>query len=178
MPITDIKIHRKDLIVSTQGRAFWILDNISAVEQLTPQVTPTSPHLFAPRDGYRTRVSPNLLGPTIEYFLPAAPSGRVTLDILDSKGAVVNSLQHAMRRRAAGAGDAAAVAVAAARAGAQVPRPRAVSRKPARGGGGFGRGGGGVVTRVTKTVGMNRVGVGRARQATASRCRRDNTRRG
>ena len=29
MPITDIKIHHKDLIVSTQGRAFWILDNIT-----------------------------------------------------------------------------------------------------------------------------------------------------
>ncbi|HKW00556.1 MAG TPA: hypothetical protein VJN96_12065, partial [Vicinamibacterales bacterium] len=90
-PITDLKIHHKDLVVSTQGRAFWILDNISAVEQMTPQVTPTSPHLFKPRDGYRTRVSPNLLGPTVEYFLPSAPSGRVTLDILDAKGTVVSS---------------------------------------------------------------------------------------
>ena len=80
-PITDIKIHHKDLVVSTQGRAFWILDNISAVEQMTPQVTPTAAHLFKPRDGYRTRVSPSLLGPMVEYFLPTAPSGRVTYDI-------------------------------------------------------------------------------------------------
>jgi hypothetical protein len=29
VPVTDIKVHQKDLVVSTQGRAFWILDNIS-----------------------------------------------------------------------------------------------------------------------------------------------------
>ena len=33
VPITDIKVHRKDLVVSTQGRAFWILDNLSALHQ-------------------------------------------------------------------------------------------------------------------------------------------------
>ena len=154
-PITDIKIHHKDLVVSTQGRAFWILDNISALEQLTPTVTPTSPHLFKPRDGYRTRVSPNLLGPTVDYFLPTEPSGRVTLDILDAKGVVVNSYNsdapaaggrggRGGRGGGGGAGGGGAVA-----AGDQ---PEAGA-----GGGGFGRGGGGVVTRVTKNAGMNRV---------------------
>ncbi len=34
MPITDIKVHHKDLVVATQGRAFWILDNISALHQI------------------------------------------------------------------------------------------------------------------------------------------------
>ena len=33
-PITDIKVHHKDLVVATQGRAFWILDNISALHQI------------------------------------------------------------------------------------------------------------------------------------------------
>jgi hypothetical protein len=91
VPVTDIKVFRHDLVVSTQGRALWILDNISSVEQLTPQSTTTGVHLFKPRDGYRTRVSPNLLGPMIEYYLPSVPAGPVTLDILDAKGAVVNS---------------------------------------------------------------------------------------
>ena len=31
VPITDIKIHHKDLVVATQGRAIWILDNLSAL---------------------------------------------------------------------------------------------------------------------------------------------------
>ena len=50
-------------VVATQGRAFWILDNISALHQITPQVTTTAAHLFKPRDGYRTRVSPACSGP-------------------------------------------------------------------------------------------------------------------
>ena len=159
-PITDIKIHHKDLVVSTQGRAFWILDNISAVEQMTPQVTPTAVHLFKPRDGYRTRVSPNLLGPTVEYFLPTAPSGRVTLDILDAKGVVVNSYNSdapvggggrgGRGGRGGGGGGAGADVGAGAGAGGDV------QTEVGAGGGGFGRGGGGVATRVTKNAGMNR----------------------
>jgi photosystem II stability/assembly factor-like uncharacterized protein len=90
VPVTDIKVHQKDLVVSTQGRSFWILDNISSLHQLTP-ATASEAGLFKPRDGYRTRVSPNNLGPTIEYYLPAAPAGPVTIEILDAKGAVINS---------------------------------------------------------------------------------------
>ncbi len=91
VPISDIKLYRNDLIVSTQGRAFWILDNISSLHQLTPQVSTADAHLFKPRDGYRTRVNPTALGPTIEYYLPSAPNGAVTVEILDAKGALVNS---------------------------------------------------------------------------------------
>jgi photosystem II stability/assembly factor-like uncharacterized protein len=32
-PITDLKVHRNDLIVATSGRSFWILDNLSLVSQ-------------------------------------------------------------------------------------------------------------------------------------------------
>jgi photosystem II stability/assembly factor-like uncharacterized protein len=91
VPVTDIKVHQKDLVVSTQGRAFWILDNISSLHQLTPQVNASDVHLFKPRDGYRTRVNPNILGPTIEYYLPAAATGSVTIEILDGKGTMINS---------------------------------------------------------------------------------------
>ncbi len=88
VPVTDLKLHHNDLVVSTQGRAFWILDNISLLHQLSPQVTTSDVHLFKPRDGYRTRVGPNNLGPTIEYYLPSAASGPVTIEILDAKGLV------------------------------------------------------------------------------------------
>jgi hypothetical protein len=151
-PITDIKIHHKDLVISTQGRAFWILDNISALEQLTPTVTPTSPHLFKPRDGYRTRVSPNLFGPTVDYFLPTEPSGRVTLDILDAKGVIVNSYNSDAPVGGGRGGRGGRGGGGGAGAGA----PAGDQPEAGAGGGGFGRGGG-VVTRVTKTVGMNRV---------------------
>ncbi len=91
VPVTDLKVHHKDLVVSTQGRAFWILDDISPLHQLTPQVTTSEVHLFKPRDGYRTRVSPDKFGPAIVYYLPAEPAGPVTVEILDAKGTVMNS---------------------------------------------------------------------------------------
>jgi photosystem II stability/assembly factor-like uncharacterized protein len=80
-PITDIKVHRKDLVVSTQGRAFWILDNISVLHQITPQMTTSEFQVFTPRDGYRTNVP--ALSPSVDYYLPSAPGGAVTIEILD-----------------------------------------------------------------------------------------------
>jgi photosystem II stability/assembly factor-like uncharacterized protein len=166
-PVTDIKIHHKDLVVSTQGRAMWILDNISSIEQLSPANNPATVHLYKPRDGYRTRVSPNLLGPTIEYFLPAVPAGPVVLDILDAKGAVVSSYNSdtapaAGRGGARGGRGGAAPGAGAAGAGAnaaaadvQAPAP---DPEAGAGGGGGGRGRGGAPpTRVTKDAGHNRV---------------------
>ena len=91
VPVSDIKLHHNDLIVSTQGRAFWILDNITALQQLLPQSPVSEVRLFKPRDGYRTRVGPTNLGPVIEYYLPEAPTGPVVMDVLDSKGTLVNS---------------------------------------------------------------------------------------
>jgi hypothetical protein len=143
VPVTDIKIHGSDLIVSTQGRAFWIIDNISSLYQLAPQVTTSEMHLFKPRDGYRTRIGPANLGPAIEYYLSSAPTGAVTLQILDAKGSVINSYSSdapAPGRGGRGAG--------AAAGGEQQPEdPDApVARR-------FGP----PPPRVTKNSGMNRV---------------------
>ncbi len=90
VPITDIKVHRKDLVVSTQGRAIWILDNLTSLHQLSSQKA-TEVHLFKPRDGFRTRVGPTNLGPVIEYYLPAAAEKAVVIEILNARGEVVNS---------------------------------------------------------------------------------------
>lgn len=89
VPITDIKVHKKDLVVTTQGRAFWILENLSSLHQLGAQSNVTGVHLYKPRDGYRAQAA--ALGPMIEYYLPAAPAGPVTMEILDATGAVVNT---------------------------------------------------------------------------------------
>jgi photosystem II stability/assembly factor-like uncharacterized protein len=91
VPVTDIKVHHKDLVVATQGRAIWILDNLSSLHQLSSQTKTSDVVLFKPRDGYRTRVSPNVLGPVIEYYLPSAPSEAVVIEVLDTKGTVLNS---------------------------------------------------------------------------------------
>jgi photosystem II stability/assembly factor-like uncharacterized protein len=91
LPVTDIKLHHQDLIVSTQGRSVWILDNVSFLHQINPQLTTSDVHLFHPRDGYRTRVNPSVLGPTIEYYLPSASVDPITIEILDAKGALINT---------------------------------------------------------------------------------------
>jgi photosystem II stability/assembly factor-like uncharacterized protein len=164
VPITDIKIKNRDLVVSTQGRSIWILDNISALEQMgavsaaparaDQQVSPVQVHLFKPRDGYRTRMSPNLYSPMIEYFLPAAQSGPVTIEILDAKGTVVNSYSSETPVGGGGRGGrGGGGANAAAAAGGGEP----AQADPEAGGGGGGRGrGAGVTSRVTKEAGLNR----------------------
>jgi photosystem II stability/assembly factor-like uncharacterized protein len=149
VPINDIKVFRKDLLVATQGRAFWIMDNLSALEQIQPSTTTDAVKLFAPRDGYRTRVSPNTLGPTFDYYLPSVPQGPVVIDVLDAKGAVVNSY-NSDQQPAAGGGRG--------RGGRGGGAPAAGADPEAGGGGGGfgGRGGGGAQTRVTKNIGLNR----------------------
>jgi photosystem II stability/assembly factor-like uncharacterized protein len=91
VPVSDIKVHHKDLIVSTQGRAVWILDNITSLHQLSSQVKSSDVYLFKPREGYRTRVSPTVLGPVVDYYLPSVPTQPVVIEILDNKGNILNT---------------------------------------------------------------------------------------
>ena len=55
VPITDMKVHRKDLVISTQGRSFWILDNLTPLHQLADAVVNAAAHLYAPREAVRFR---------------------------------------------------------------------------------------------------------------------------
>jgi photosystem II stability/assembly factor-like uncharacterized protein len=148
VPVTDIKIYRNDLIVSTQGRAFWIIDNISSLHQLNAQVGASDVHLFKPRDGYRTRTGPANLGPAIEYYLPAAASAPVTIDILDAKGSVVNSyssetpLTSGRGRGGAGMPGVGGASAESQTEDADAPSGRRLSAPPPR---------------VTRNAGLNRV---------------------
>ena len=91
VPVSDIKVHHKDLVVSTQGRAIWILDNITSLHQLSSQVKSSDVYLFKPREGYRTRVNPTVLGPVVDYYLPSVPTQPVIIEVLDNKGNVLNT---------------------------------------------------------------------------------------
>src|SRR5207302_7480629 len=46
VPITDLAVQDSDLVASTQGRAFWILDDLSTLRQLTDGVATSAVHLF------------------------------------------------------------------------------------------------------------------------------------
>jgi len=93
VPINDIKVHKKDLVIATQGRSIWIIDNLSSLHQITPQTVASGAPatLYTPRDAYRTPTGAAFLGPQIEYYLPTAPTDTVRIEILDATGKVVNS---------------------------------------------------------------------------------------
>jgi photosystem II stability/assembly factor-like uncharacterized protein len=104
-PVTDLKIHRKDLVLSTQGRAFWILDNLTPLHQMADAVT-ASATLFKPKDAYRFRYTAGFggvestrsnpadpqyppSGAMIDYWLPNGTTGGVTLEVVDGSGTVI-----------------------------------------------------------------------------------------
>jgi photosystem II stability/assembly factor-like uncharacterized protein len=70
-PITDMVVHRGDLVISTQGRSFWILDDLSVLHQLDKKIAKTNGYLYQPRTAYRSQLS-NYRGPAAP---PPAPGG-------------------------------------------------------------------------------------------------------
>jgi len=114
-PVTDLKIHKKDLVLATQGRGFWILDDLTPLHQLTdavagaqpsPQSPVPSPYLFKPKDAYRFRytagfggVESNRSNPAdpqypppgamIDYWVPNGTTGPIMLEVVDGSGTVV-----------------------------------------------------------------------------------------
>ncbi len=103
-PITDIQIHQKDLVLSTMGRGFWILDNLTPLHQLDADVATAELHLFQPREAYRMRYrvfqrhpgDPEYRPPgaLIDFYVAEALEGPFTLDILDAEGELVRRFLH------------------------------------------------------------------------------------
>ncbi len=96
--VRDIIVHDSDLVVATHGRGFWIMDDISALRQVTAAMPDT---LFKPAPAVRvarslytdTPVPPDEpladnppAGAVIDYYLAAAASGPITLEISDARG--------------------------------------------------------------------------------------------
>lgn len=98
-PVTDLVVHRGDLVVATQGRSFWILDDLSPLRQLTEEVAQADVHLFQPRAAYRMRLGgtggenvpePGPRGAIFNYYLADA-ADEVTIDLLDEEGTLIRS---------------------------------------------------------------------------------------
>jgi hypothetical protein len=90
--------------VATQGRSFWVLDDLTPLHQLAPKVAAKVVHLFEPRPSYRLRSAatkePPLTagqnppaGATIYYYLKEAPAKDtpVTIDICDKGGKLIRT---------------------------------------------------------------------------------------
>lgn len=98
VPITDLAIKEKDLIAATQGRGYWILDDLSPLHALPEKLE--QPRLFPPRPARRLHAGTFAFrqaenagknpphGVVFHYFLPKEPEAgvEVALEILDEKG--------------------------------------------------------------------------------------------
>lgn len=106
----DILVHPRDgdLIVATHGRSVWIADDITPLQQLTPQVMSQDAALFDIRatvaylndqqrgsqgGGQKSFVGENApRGAMINYYLKAAAAGDVTITIADATGKVIRNM--------------------------------------------------------------------------------------
>lgn len=116
VPVHDMTIHGNDLIIATHGRAFWILDDISPLRQMTAEIANGGVHLFKPETAVRFRGVGFRLpggvaagenppsGAIIDYTLKAAPKDAITLQILDSKGKVIRKYSSKSEHAAAPSG--------------------------------------------------------------------------
>jgi len=107
-PVSGIVVqeHFNDLVISTYGRGFWIMDDITPLQQLTPQVLASDAHLFTPSPAYRFRTitAPSRTyddpttgenpqyGASITYYLEGPATGTVTVTIENQEGDVVRAL--------------------------------------------------------------------------------------
>jgi photosystem II stability/assembly factor-like uncharacterized protein len=101
-----IQPHFHDLVVATYGRGFWILDNITALENMSAQTAQSDAYLFPPRDTYRFRTAtqaeamPNdptvgnnpPYGAAIDYFVKSPASGPARIAVVDGSGRTVRTL--------------------------------------------------------------------------------------
>jgi hypothetical protein len=155
--VSDIWVEASSLAIATHGRGFYILDNVEALRQAGPEITSADAYLFKPADAIRGSG-----GATISYLL-RKPVEKLTIDILDAQGTVVQSFPGGRgggRGRggappAAGAGEQ-PPAEQPAQAGAAGQQAGGRGEPPAEGEEGGGRGRGGAPT-AAMTAGLNRV---------------------
>jgi photosystem II stability/assembly factor-like uncharacterized protein len=118
VPITDLMLRRNDLVLATQGRAFWVLDDISPLRQFDA-AHERKTQLYAPSEAYRLvptegrasggeSVAPSAPdGAVVYYSLPEAldlEEDSLTLEVLDAAGEVIRSFSTDPEKGVAGGG--------------------------------------------------------------------------
>lgn len=82
VPITDLTIKNNDLIVATQGRALWVIDDLSVLQQMDPAIKAKKLHAYQTNPSYRI---PPVMGRW--GMMPGAPANAA---LNPPKGAVIN----------------------------------------------------------------------------------------
>jgi photosystem II stability/assembly factor-like uncharacterized protein len=107
MPATSVRdliVKNDDVVVATHGRGFLILDDITMLREMTASSVGQPVILFKPAAAWRVRWNTSTdmpwppeeptganppEGAIIDYYLKSAPSGRITLEILQPDGRLI-----------------------------------------------------------------------------------------
>ncbi len=113
VPITDLAVHKreKELVAATQGRSFWIFDDLPMLHQLMDAggfSAASESKLFKPKDAYRmpgggggplpatATIGKNPAnGVVVYYSLKAKPTTDLVLEFLDANGKSINKFTDA-----------------------------------------------------------------------------------
>ncbi|NIP59783.1 MAG: glycosyl hydrolase, partial [Gemmatimonadetes bacterium] len=85
-PVTGLVVEERDLVISTHGRSFWVLDDIETLRQIDAGAFASAVHLFEPADAVRREV------PAVVDYYVASEGARVRVDVLDDAGEHVRTL--------------------------------------------------------------------------------------
>lgn len=103
VPVTDITIKNNDLIIATQGRGFWVLDDLSVLQQTEKNISANQLFVYDIRDTYLIPGSTNEkpvnagknppTGVNIRYFINAETDSlhQVTIKIFDKGDTVIHT---------------------------------------------------------------------------------------
>ncbi|HEX9563308.1 MAG TPA: glycosyl hydrolase [Gemmatimonadaceae bacterium] len=163
VPVHDLRIKDNDVIVATHGRSFWVMDNMSALREVSPAITAKSAHLFKPVDAYRANFGGGRgggggaappSGAVVQYWLKE-PGQKVTMEFRDAQGEVIQSFTSDQDPQvAADSVRRAQVVDSLVRSGVVRDSAMRIAAGGAAGAGGGGRGGG-APPRVANRAGMN-----------------------
>jgi hypothetical protein len=100
VPITDLTLKNDNLIAATQGRGFWLIDDLTPLHQLNDQVATADSYLFKPMASYRMAVggfgrSSRTAGQNhpggvmVHYFIKDTAKAQVSLEFYQADGKLI-----------------------------------------------------------------------------------------
>jgi hypothetical protein len=104
-------VHQQDLVVATQGRSFWILDDLTPLHAMRDAVRYEALHVFQPRDATLARFSavggsraPEVppYGVVMRYWIGEGITGDVEIRVLDAAGTVIRHFKGPLDRKVSG----------------------------------------------------------------------------
>jgi photosystem II stability/assembly factor-like uncharacterized protein len=111
VPITDMTIKENDLIVATQGRAFWVIDDLTMIQQKDNSILNKNLYAFPVNDAYRFdgfqtpkpvnagMNPPN--GSVINYYVKdLSDSAKLSIEIMDKNKKMIKTFSNKAKEKA------------------------------------------------------------------------------